>query len=139
MRELSPWATRSQRRDAHRARYAAYITSPEWYQRRESWALEEVRRSTELIRCVGCRKRWNLHRDDLHHLSYERLGNEAHEDLWPMCRTCHNRLHDLIESTKSWRKLSRRLANQRGLEVVQQIRDVAAPHRSAAESMRDYL
>lgn len=120
MRDLSPWAVRSRGRDQHRAKYAEYISSAAWFQRRNTWAEEEAtQQGSGRIVCVGgCGKRWDARRDDLHHCTYERLGNEAHRDLWPMCRDCHTKLHDLMVSTRSWRKLPKRQANVQGLEVI---------------------
>lgn len=137
MRDLNPWARRSGGRDEYRAFYAEYITSAAWYRRRVLWAEEEIALlpSGAGIVCQGCKRPWNLTRDDLHHISYERLGDEAHDDLWAMCRTCHFKLHDLLESTQSWRKLSREVANT--LAVSQIMQDVEPRHFSGRLS--DYL
>lgn len=120
MRELSPWARKSQGRDRHRAFYARYIVSAAWFRRRDEWAVAEAARvAPSPVLCRGgCGTVWNVTRDDLHHLDYSRLGNEAHEDLWAMCRSCHNALHRLIESTKSWRRLPKRQANMQGIAVL---------------------
>ncbi|MFF8819121.1 HNH endonuclease [Leucobacter sp. NPDC015123] len=53
------------------------------------------------IVCLGCGKPWKLKQDDLHHITYDRLGAEEHEDLWPLCRGCHTLIHDLLTSTKT--------------------------------------
>ena len=136
MRELGPWARKSQGRDAHRAFYATYITSATWFARRAQWAAEELARTSPgPIRCKGgCGKVWRADRDDLHHFDYTRLGNEAHDDLWAMCRPCHTRIHELIESSRSWRKLPKRQANLQALAFMS-----APPQRSVANSLRDYL
>lgn len=139
MRDLNPWAKNSVGRELHRARYAAYIQSAEWFRRRDIWAVEELRRREgELISCLGCYSPWLVRRDDMHHASYDRLGNEAHEDLWPLCRTCHTNLHDVLDSTKSWKKLSRLVANTHALTIVQRDRGVLSPV-SSVQSLRDYL
>lgn len=120
MRELSPWARKSQGRSTHRAFYAGYITSAAWYRRREQWAKdEEARIAPAQIMCRGgCGKPWRVDRDDLHHCDYRSLGDEAHEDLWAMCRTCHTQLHDLLESSRSWRRLPKRQANRQAIAIV---------------------
>ena len=42
-------------------------------------------------RCQGCdRKTWNL---QVHHLTYERLGNELPSDVWVVCAACHLKFH----------------------------------------------
>ncbi|WP_053353948.1 hypothetical protein [Leucobacter musarum] len=120
MRELRRGAKHSQGRDQHRAFYAQYIVSPAWFRRRERWAAEEAARIAPApIQCRGgCGHQWQAGRDDLHHCSYRRLGDEAHDDLWAMCRTCHTALHRMIESTRSWRRLPRRQANQLAIAVL---------------------
>ncbi len=40
--------------------------------------------------CRGCLKPGRV---ELHHLTYERLGNELDSDLLPLCRKCHGLLH----------------------------------------------
>lgn len=118
MRKLRPNQQRSVGRDAHRALYADYMASPAWWERRREWERTELE-STGFpnVLCVACGLKWTL-RDDLHHIDYDRLGNEAHEDLWPMHRVCHTRLHQLIESSKSWRNMRRRFANVQALPVL---------------------
>lgn len=139
MRELPSWAIKSQGRDQWRAYYATYIKSAEWHRRRVTWFEEEASLvHPNAVTCLGgCGKEWRLRRDDLHHCSYDRLGHEAHEDLWPLCRNCHDHVHQLLDSSKSWRKLPYRFANQQALAVVQQIR--TAPDTRRYESLRDYL
>lgn len=141
MREVSPWAVRSKGREQHRAFYAAYITSADWYRRRVKWAAEEAEFiAPATIVCIGgCGRDWGLSRDDMHHCSYDRLGDEAHQDLWPMCRSCHTHLHEILDSTKSWRKLPRRLANDLALEVLRRDHTVGAAAAKAPGRMRDYL
>lgn len=140
VRTLNAWATRSRGRDAWRAYYATYITSPEWYARRHKWAIEEARRRAgQPIMCAaGCGKAWEVKRDDLHHCDYDRLGDEHHEDLWPMCRACHDALHDLLESTKSWRKLPRRMAGTAALAVLIQHHG-GSPNRTGVGDLRSFL
>lgn len=140
MRELNAWARRSQGREVWREFYAGYIKSPEWFARRVRWFEEEIELSgTASITCLGgCGRKWKLSQGDLHHCSYDRLGNEAHEDLWPLCRACHDDVHYLLDSTRSWRKLDRQLANQQALRILQ-ARYVPVDPRSGAVALRSYL
>jgi hypothetical protein len=43
-------------------------------------------------RCQGCGKQGD-NSLDVHHLTYERMGDELDEDLAVMCRTCHEAEH----------------------------------------------
>jgi hypothetical protein len=42
--------------------------------------------------CVVCGRSTDL---ELHHLSYDQLGHEQHEDLVPMCHRDHELWHDV--------------------------------------------
>ena len=143
MRELKAGAIRSKGRDQHRARYAAYISSSAWFARREEWAAEAVLRAgSPTIHCTGCKKPWKLDRDDLHHVTYDRLEHELHEDLWPLCRQCHTTIHELMDSSKAWRRLSRRHANEL---AIAKLRDriaggtPAERQARAVRGLRDFL
>lgn len=45
------------------------------------------------FRCSLCNSDGLL---DVHHRTYERLGNEKLKDLVALCRTCHSRFHDKL-------------------------------------------
>lgn len=142
VRELGPWAVRSQRRENWRQFYARYISSAEWRERRRRWAEEEATRSPDgTVWCRGsCGKQWRAGKDDLHHCSYDRLGEESHDDLWPLCRSCHDLVHEVMDSTRSWRRLPKRVANEQALAYVinKNVGDVG-PRETGVSSLRDYL
>jgi 5-methylcytosine-specific restriction endonuclease McrA len=43
-------------------------------------------------RCEECGSPWGL---QVHHKTYERLGNETLDDLVCLCRDCHRKKHDI--------------------------------------------
>jgi len=53
---------------------------------------------------------WRLRDGDLHHRTYDRLGNEHHRDLLPLCREHHRAPHELWEARPAWRRLGREIA-----------------------------
>jgi len=122
MREPRPGIPWSRSRVAKREQYGTYMDSPEWYRRREQWATAwKDTHGTDIV-CVICGETWTLHKGDLHHRSYDRLGQERVTDLLPMCRACHKKLHTIMESASAWRRMGRvsatdmiiaRLASQR--------------------------
>lgn len=60
--------------------YAEYLQTPWW----------KVRRNRALSRVKYCCERCQVNRElQVHHTSYERLGQEADEDLQVLCRGCH--------------------------------------------------
>ena len=128
MRDLNPFATRSLGREKHRAAYAAYMRSEAWFIRRRWWfeALSDAGRKS--VECLGCGKNWLLGRDDVHHIDYTRLGHEEVDDLWPLCRSCHTLLHQVMESSKSWRKIPRRQANALAITKVKAMKSFNKAH-----------
>jgi hypothetical protein len=67
-----------------RRNYDQYMKSPEWRERRS-----QVLQRCKGI-CEGCGKN---HAVQVHHLTYERLGDEMLFDLVAVCLHCHERLH----------------------------------------------
>jgi hypothetical protein len=65
--------------------YHSYINSKEWKTNKRT---EVLRRSGGV--CERCHK-WPV--VNVHHLTYERLGNELLEDLLGVCTKCHKELH----------------------------------------------
>jgi len=61
--------------------------------------------------CAACGGRWTLRNGDLHHRDYDRLGHELFDDLFPLCRACHERIHRILESTPAWRRMGRAQAS----------------------------
>jgi hypothetical protein len=110
MRPPRPGSRWSTRRLARRCRYAAYIDSRKWLDRRERWHADHLRLTGAEPVCVVCGQPWRLRADDLHHASYTRLGDEAHRDLIPMCRADHQALHELWDTNPAWRRLGRERA-----------------------------
>ena len=71
--------------------YHEYINSPAWFERRRV----HFRANDANTRCFVCN--WHgkssLH---VHHITYDRLGSEAPEDLVSLCRNCHAVVHDMV-------------------------------------------
>jgi len=66
--------------------YPAYLRSSHWKAKRA-----EYRCSPNPQECI-CGETESL---QLHHTTYERIGNEALTDLTPLCGSCHNMIHEL--------------------------------------------
>jgi len=64
--------------------YAEYMQSEEWWERR--WEIIERDGGC----CIRCKSTDDL---QVHHLSYERLGDEEDADLVTLCLDCHNLIH----------------------------------------------
>ena len=123
MRDPRPGLAWSLGRLRRRVAYRDYMASPAWSARRRRWALTWTARHGGPPSCLVCGARWRLNRDDLHHRSYARLGREADRDLIALCRRCHQVVHRVLESDRSWRRLDRAQAT----DLI-----VAALHRAAS-------
>lgn len=107
-------------------RYADWLASPGWHKRRQRWANEEQRRYGRIV-CALCGARWSQSHGDLHHLSYNHIGKERHEDLMAMCRPCHELVHQAIDASRSWQKLiSRGKRRQVSLAIIESIKQARA-------------
>ncbi len=118
MREMRRGTERSVKRSYRRAKYAKYIESAAWFARRAQWEQDEKQRTgiTTIFCFGGCGKEWSLN-DHVHHISYDRLGNEAHVDLAGMCAECHYRLHEIVESA-TYLRMPRATAQRQGMRTL---------------------
>jgi hypothetical protein len=64
--------------------YRGYLRSPEWAKLRTAVLLRDGNQ------CNHCGSDCNLH---VHHLTYDRRGDECLNDLITLCATCHDREH----------------------------------------------
>lgn len=94
------WTLRQERR-------LAYMSSPAWWERRRRWQADEETRTGLPVVCAITGRLWDPDRDDLHHVTYARLGHEAHDDLIALTRAAHERLHRLVDATPAIRRALR--------------------------------
>ena len=67
------------------SRYGEYLKSPGWRKRRA------VVLTLAQGKCCDC----GTQAFQVHHLTYDRIGNELLKDLFPKCRGCHEQDHQL--------------------------------------------
>lgn len=76
--------------------YQHYLTTQHW---------ENVR-SRKLgqagYRCEKCNRGEPL---EVHHLTYDRLGEELMDDLQVLCRICHSREHGRVPTVADWNRV----------------------------------
>lgn len=65
--------------------YREYLASDHWKAKRQEYYQSDMPQH-----CIGCGK----DRFELHHITYMRLGRELLGDLMPLCRECHQKVHD---------------------------------------------
>ena len=92
---------------ARGACYSAWMAGDAWLQTRQRWLHSWVDRYGSDPTCQVCGAPWTLRRGHLHHRSYDRIGHERFDDLIPLDRHCHDRLHRILESTPAWRRMDR--------------------------------
>ena len=71
--------------------YKAYLQTFHWIQTRNK-ALERAG-----FKCQLCNSDDNL---QVHHRTYENLGDEQNADLIVLCANCHKKFHDIVESNE---------------------------------------
>lgn len=75
----------AERRTAWWSDYQAYLNCNQWKDR----ASDALKRAGYV--CERCKRRKAVH---VHHLSYDRAGDEPPEDLQALCFECHDQAHD---------------------------------------------
>lgn len=77
-------------RTVERWGYKSYIQSPEWKARRDRVV------AVYGGRCYCCSEQTQFL--DVHHRTYRRLGKERPDDLVPVCRRCHQLIHEIART-----------------------------------------
>jgi 5-methylcytosine-specific restriction endonuclease McrA len=113
MREPRVDVTWSPERGERRELYVEYMASPEWFDRRDEWIAQWRTRTGVAPFCLVCLTAWHAESDDLHHVTYARLGRELFADLMALCRPCHRDLHHILEGNALWRQMGRRAATEK--------------------------
>ena len=126
MRDPRPGLTWSRARLLRRQSYGTWMGSRSWLDCRRHWRDAFVAVHGIEPACAVCGEPWTLRRGDLHHRNYDRLGHERFDDLIPLCRACHERVHRILECTPGWRRLARAQAND---VIVSRLRVSASRER----------
>jgi len=84
--QISCWqATSAREKELRALPYTEYLRTPEWHYRRRQMIQAAERK------CQNCGR--YSHLLNVHHSSYERLGNEDPDDLVVLCASCHHGQH----------------------------------------------
>lgn len=70
--------------------YQSYLASDLWHKFKEIYFSSSMPRT-----CMGCRNSIVM----LHHITYQRLGEERLSDVIPLCFKCHRKVHRFHDST----------------------------------------
>lgn len=68
------------------AAYQAHLASADW----QAIKADVMHRAG--YRCEACGQPYGL---QVHHRTYERMGNEQADDLICLCRDCHRKIHGI--------------------------------------------
>jgi 5-methylcytosine-specific restriction endonuclease McrA len=107
MGESSSWQERLWRRKRLHAlgfkfeEYDKYLETPYWQSFRRSAFAKQRQRLGRNCR-ERCPKNGLETKLDVHHLTYERLGNEKIEDVQIVCKECHDKIH--LRDQKNWNR-----------------------------------
>lgn len=70
-------------------KYAKYLKSEHW---------QELKKRRATRKCWCCRRK--IAKPQIHHKTYERLGQELNRDLVSVCAHCHLEIHTLVKEGK---------------------------------------
>ena len=132
MRDPRPGLIWSIGRLRRRAAYCDYMSSPQWFARRERWAKDWTTRDCIEPCCLICGVPWFSSEES----SPPQLlpsGPREVRDLIPLCRICHMALHRVLEFDRSWRRLDRAQATDL---IVKALRRKGARHRWVSHEKR---
>jgi hypothetical protein len=77
-----------------KAFYTNYLKSQSWKDKR----IEAIHHHGSM--CQGCKCELPFNLIEVHHITYERLGNEKMSDLRIYCKSCHEEEHKRLRSKK---------------------------------------
>ena len=100
-----PQSRRDARQPTWNERYSQVIASPRWKRLRDKFI---AKADNTCPRCGWKKERWDKSRTlELHHKTYERLGNEWDSDLELVCSRCHS-IADIERGIRSRREADRK-------------------------------
>jgi hypothetical protein len=73
-----------------RLEYRSYIQSNEWMLVKKRYLNSKLPKD-----CYCCGKKYGTYKIEFHHRTYKRLGCERLLDIVPVCRECHQGIHDM--------------------------------------------
>lgn len=76
-------------------KYTEYLKTDHWKE------LRAVKLHEANDQCETCKSKSRL---QVHHLTYERVGNELLTDLKVLCESCHEKVHNIFPSKRKKRK-----------------------------------
>lgn len=117
-------------KSGHSPEYVAYLKSPEWLAKRRLLTRQYGSRCTccDSIPTSG-------NPLDLHHLTYERLGNERLEDLTVVCRKCHDLIHGWLKHCGSIRASTKKVKEI----ITKRIEHEQAPYIEKRQPRRPHV
>ena len=116
MRRVRAGAVVGRQRARRRGQYAEYMASAAGHMRRRRWVEDEEQRTGKPVCCAVCgSEEW----DDLHHLTYDRMGRERHGDMVAMCRPHHEQVHRAYPAGR-WRSLGYEAVMRRLLRLARE-------------------
>jgi 5-methylcytosine-specific restriction endonuclease McrA len=89
-----------------RAKYREVVNSSRWKKLRQKFI---ERQDSKCLRCGWCKVAWDKSRNlELHHKTYDRLGEERESDLELVCSVCHE-LADVQRARESRKRAENKL------------------------------
>jgi hypothetical protein len=99
--------------------YDEYLASDHWHDVRRRYQESQMPQ-----KCLRCRSKFY----ELHHMTYERLGAEVLTDLAPLCRFCHEKLHEFDREHPEYNSRTETLLSVMSAWTRKHRRKVFAPY-----------
>ena len=77
----------------NKARTLGFETYDDYLKNSTKWHIFRMGRIAK--RCFACGE-WRPYRLNLHHVAYDRLGDELDSDVVTLCEWCHEKCHQMI-------------------------------------------
>ncbi len=107
--------------------YLRYIDSPQWQTKRQA-AFEHYGRV-----CMVCKSKHHL---EVHHTTYDRLGDELMSDLLILCADCHRSIHTQFPiGSKGFRRINAAIARGRTRRLRQSVA-IKEPRRTRRKASK---
>lgn len=123
-----------------REEYQQYLRSPQWREKRDAVLKRAGGKCEECTREYKIRGKWNGYMvwpvQEVHHLTYERVGNENLDDLIGLCKRHHHAEHFVDpKREREFAEMKRRMAEIPEWEPDMSEADPTAPSFAAAQKL----
>ena len=90
--------------------YKEYLRSKHWELFKKRYKLSKMYTG----KCFICSKHYGRTGENLHHITYKRVGHELLTDIVSLCRVCHRNVHKALKNGITWNEISDKVTDANG-------------------------